>query len=220
MSSPPDWLAQVVAALATGQEPAGPQGWAECIRDDLARLRGRVPFSVVHDWHAGTIAPLLGEVCDNQEAAGALHARALAGSAVTEAEWTAALEPALRQVYHRAYAYDQAYRVNYESAVAYGTANGFGEEGTREYAAYYAELATGANRRAFADASAIACARACAAAFATADPVAYAGTCPYAAARAYARALAGGGQDGGRGVPEPAPYLRLADGLAASLGRA
>jgi hypothetical protein len=217
---PAGWLAQVVTALFCGQEPAVASAWAMRTGPGLVRLGSRVPFSVVHDWHARTVIPLLGGVCADQEAACALHGRALGGSRVTEAEWAAALEPALRPVYHRAYAYDQAYRVNYESAMAYGTANGFGEQGTREYAAYYAGLATGANRRAFADASAIACARACAAAFATADPVAYAGTCPYAAARAYARALAGGGPDGGRGVPEPTAYRRLADGLAASLGRA
>ena len=184
------WLAQVVTALFDGQEPAAAHDWAARVHADLVRLDGRVPFAVVHDWHAETVAPLLDEVCEGQAAVGALHARALAGSPVAQPQWTAALEPALRDVYRRAYAYDDAYRVNYDSAHVYGTANGFGEEGTREYATYYAELATGANLRAYADANAIANARACATAFAAADPVRYAESYPYAAARAYALALA------------------------------
>ncbi len=209
----PPWLAQVVAALSDGQEPGTARAWAARIHADIVRLDGRVPFAVVHHWHAGTVAPLLGRVCEGQAAVGALHARALAGSLVTQPQWAAALEPALRAVYRRAYAYDDAYRVNYDSAHAYGTANGFGEQGTREYAAYYADLATNANRDAFADANAIANANACSFAFATADPVAYADTYPYAATRAYAFALAG--------APTAAePHARLAAGLAKSLARA
>jgi hypothetical protein len=214
----PAWLAQVVTALFDSGEPAAAHDWAARIHADLVRLDGRVPFTVVHDWHAETVAPLLGEVCEGQAAVGALHALARAGSPVAEAQWTAALEPALRDLYRRAYAYDDAYRVNYDSAYRYGTANDFGEDGTREYATYYAELATGANLRAYADANAIANARACAAAFAAADPVAYAGTYPYAAARGYACAWANGGAD--RLARERTAHVRLAEGLAASLGRA
>jgi len=216
----PAWLAQVVTALFDGLEPAAARDWAARIHAQLVWLDDAVPFAVVHDWHARTVAPLLGEVCDGQAAVGALHARALAGSSVAEPRWAAALEPALRDVYRRAYAYDDAYRVNYDSAHAYGTANGFGDEGTREYATYYAELATGANLRAYADANAIAGAHACATAFAAADPVAYAQTYPYAAARAYARALASAEADADRSARERTAHARLADGLAASLGRA
>lgn len=215
----PPWLAQVVTALFDGQEAAAAHVWAARIHADLVRLDGRVPFAVVHDWHADTVVPLLDEVCDGQAAVGALHARALAGWPVAEAQWTAALEPALRDVYRRAYAYDDAYRVNYDSACAYGTANGFGEEGTREYATYYAELATGANLRAYADANAVANARALATAFAAADPVAYAETYPYAAARACAFAWVNAA-GGDRSARDQKVHARLAAGLTASLGRA
>jgi hypothetical protein len=208
----PTWLAQVVTALFDGQEPSAAYVWVARIHAELVRLDGRVPFAVVHDWHADAVVPLLDEVCEGQAAVGALHARALAGLPVAEAQWTETLEPALRDIYRRAYAYDDAYRVNYDSANAYGAANGFGEAGTREYATYYAELATGANLRAYADANAVANARALATAFAE--------TYPYAAARAYAcaRANADGGAD--RSARDRKAHARLAAGLAAGLGRA
>lgn len=244
----PAWLAQLVTALAGGLEPGAARALTARIDADVARLGGLVPFAVVHDWHAATVVPLLRAVCADQAQVGELHARALAGSPVAAARWRDALEPALREIYYLAYPYDDAYQANYESAQVYGTAHDFGEAGTREYATYYAELATGANRRAHADANAIACARACAAAFAAADPAGYARTYPAAAARAYARALASSG--GARALASPggaralassgyaralassgdaagdqaarvrAASARLAAGLAASLGRA
>src|SRR6202043_3954873 len=51
----PAWLAQVVTALFDGQEPAAARDWAARIHADLVRLDGRVPFAVVHDWHADTV---------------------------------------------------------------------------------------------------------------------------------------------------------------------
>jgi hypothetical protein len=227
----PAWLAQLVTALAGGLEPGAARALTARIDADVARLGGLVPFAVVHDWHAATVAPLLRAVCAGQAQVGELHARALAGSPVAAARWRGALEPALREIYHLAYPYDAAYQANYESARLYGTAHDFGETGTREYATYYAELATGANRRAHADANAIACARACAAAFAAADPAGYAQTYPAATARAYARALASAGDAAGAGeavgdaagdldARDRAASARLAAGLAASLGRA
>jgi hypothetical protein len=162
----------------------------------------------VHDWHAATVLPLLEPVCETSELAG-LHAQAGAGKTVPAETWWAALEPALRAIYHRAYDYDGGYAVNYANAEVYGLANDFGEEGTREYASYYAELATGANRRASADANAIAVGRALADCFAATDPIGYAESFPDAAVRAYARAA---------GISDA--YRRLADGLADSLARA
>jgi hypothetical protein len=250
IGSPPEWLAQVVVALLDGQPPATGRTWLNRIRTELARLEGRVPFAVVYDWHASTVLPLLGDAGleDARVSLAPLHAEALAGRPADPVEWAAVIEPVLRDIYHRGYGYTEAYAVNYANAHEYGTANGFGEEGTAEYATYYAELATGANLRAYADANAIANARATAEAFAAADPVAYAQSYPYAAARAYALALAGAGahqpapaaagldqpEPAAAGLDQPAPaldqpepadrqsaaYARLAGGLADSLGRA
>jgi hypothetical protein len=216
----PAWLAQLVVALFDGQEPAAARAWAGRIQAELVRLGGRVPFAVLHDWHAGTVAPLLDGMGAPYRAVGALHSRALAGQPVAEDEWAAVLEPALREIYQRAYAYSDAYAVNYANAEVYGTANDFGVDGTREYATYYAELATGANLRAYADANAIANAGASAAGFVAADPAAYAEAYPYATVRAYAYALANAEDTTDRDARQRAAFSRLADGLANSLGRA
>jgi hypothetical protein len=227
----PGWLAQLAIALFQGQVPDAARTWAARLHAGVASLGGQIPFRVVHDWHVSTVVPLAGEL----DGAGVLHARALAGDQVTAGQWIPALEPALRQLYLRAYAYEEAWWVNYDSALAYGLANGFGEESTLEYAAHYANLATGANRQAFADANAVAGAAAQAAAYTGADPAAYAAACPYATARAYARAAARSDRE--QKAPEPDPagrslivraraereqaaYAVLADGLAASLERA
>jgi hypothetical protein len=246
----PDWLAQVVTALFQGQDPDAAADWAGRVQASVTRLRGRVPFTVVHDWHAGTVVPLLDETGAGQAEVGALHAHALAGTTTSAAAWTAVLERALPEIYRRAYGYADAWQVNYASAVEYGTAHDFGEAGTIEYANYYADLATAANQAACADANAVGNAAAWAVAFAAADPAGYAAACPYAATRAYALAAAHGGEASrpepaqadagpdGLGGPDPpgsgadhdpgraryrrerAAYRVLADGLAASLDRA
>jgi hypothetical protein len=204
----PAWTARLLDALFEGLPGDLARPWAERVHAELSRLTGQVPFSVLHDWQLSTVLPLLEPVCGTSELAG-LHARAGAGQTVPAETWRAALEPVLRAVYHRAYDYDGGYAVNYANAEVYGLANDFGEEGTREYAGYYAELATGANRQASTDANAIAVGRALADCFAANDPVGYAESFPDAAVRAYAQACGDSGA-----------YCRLADGLADSLARA
>lgn len=206
----PAWIARLLDALYEGllAEDANFQDWAAKVHAELVRLTGQLPFSVVHDWHANTVLPLLDQVCGPSELVG-LHAQAGAGKGIPAETWWAALEPVLRVIYDRAYDYGSGYAVNYANAEVYGLANDFGEEGTREYASYYAELATGANRRASADANAIAVGRALAGCFAAADPVGYAESFPDATVRAYAQAACASGA-----------YRQLADGLVDSLARA
>ncbi|MEV8525366.1 hypothetical protein AB0451_14615 [Streptomyces sp. NPDC052000] len=103
------------------------------IRHELARLDGQVPFRAVHDWHARTVVPILVEASARgdegaglQEAVGQLHARALAGERIDAAVWTAALEPALREVYRRAYPYAEAHATASANAHAYAMANDYG----------------------------------------------------------------------------------------------
>jgi hypothetical protein len=227
----PPWLAQVVAVLSDGQNPAAATDWMRRIHDELERLDGRVPFSVVHDWQANTVAPMLveagarrGGAAALQQSVQALHARALAGERVAEAEWIAALEPALRELYRDAYAYADAYATARTNALAYANANGFSENGAIEFADGYAKLNTSANVRSYADANAIANARALAAAYATADAQAYTECYPFAYVHACAYATAHAGQDEQHdtGITERhrAAYAQLADGLADSLARA
>ncbi|MFI6684905.1 SpcZ [Streptomyces sp. NPDC050485] len=209
----PPWPRQLAVALSEG---AAESDGVRRAHAELARLDGRLPFLVVHDWHARTVLPMLLEAgCDSGplEAAGQLHARALKGERIDAAAWTAALEPALREVYRLAYPYAEAHATASANAHAYAMANDYGAAQATEFAATYAELNTTANARSFAVANALANARATALAYAEADERAYAETYPCARVHAYALAHAGSGGEAG------AAYARLAEGLADSLAR-
>ncbi|WP_225826417.1 SpcZ [Streptomyces naphthomycinicus] len=231
---PPDWLWQVIAVLYDGQDAAAAQDWALRVHGELARSAGRVPFSVVHDWHAHAVAPVLAEASarrgrprEPQEAVRDLHLRALAGGRVTETEWEAVLEPASRDAYRLAYAWADAFADAYAGAHAYALANDYGAERAAEFAGGYAESNTGANVASFADGNALAHAGATAAAWAAADARAYAETWPFAQVQVCALAWAADGErptapeeDGERAERLRSVYRRLADGLADALVRA
>ncbi len=213
---------QVAEVLFDGLDPTEARAWARRVHQELTRLEGKVPFTVVHEWHFGTIGPLLTEVsarrggsAASHQAVRSLHARALAGEQIAESDWSAALEPALREVYRYAYAYARAYASASSAARSYALAQGYGEAEATEYGESYAGLSTDANLRAHADANALANAAAAAAAFAAADTDAYAATCPFAQVRACVRAYAD--QDEGL---ERDVCARLAEGLLDCLARA
>lgn len=219
------WPVQLATALSEG---AGELRGAGRAAAELARLAGRVPFRVVHDWHASTVVPLLMEAATRRgegtgllAAAGQLHTRALAGERIEAAEWTATLEPALRELYRAAYPYTEAHATASANAHAYAMANDYGAAEATRFAAGYAELNTTANARSCAVANALANARAVALAYADADGRAYAATYPYARVNACAFALAG--PDAGEGEEESearrVAFGRLADGFADSLAR-
>ncbi|MGI5336091.1 SpcZ [Streptomyces sp. CA-181903] len=242
----PDWLVQLAGALWDGQ--TGPDGrtgpdvqdvqdaqngqggqgseaageWARRVHDACARLDGRVPLTVVHDWHARTVVPLLAgpDEAVPYEAVRALHLRAAAGEPVAEDAWAGALEPVLRDVHRRAYPYGDAFATAASNALAWARTNDYGEAEAQEFADGYAELSTGANVTSYADANALVHARALAAAYAAADPAAYAACYPFASVNAYALALAGQDTADGREERRRAACGRLAAGLAESLERA
>ena len=155
------WPVQLATALSEG---AGLScGGAGRAAAELARLAGRVPFRVVHDWHASTVVPLLMEAATRRgegtgllAAAGQLHTRALAGERIEAAEWTATLEPALRELYRAAYPYTEAHATASANAHAYAMANDYGAAEATRFAAGYAELNTTANARSCAVANALA----------------------------------------------------------------
>ena len=198
----PGWPVQVAAVLLEGMAPADTGQWARQVQDQLARMAARhrqVPFTVVHHWHSGDVGPLLAEAAGHhgedpaaQHAVTALHDRALAGEAVPEEVWRATLEPALRQVYRWAYAYQDAYTTASDAARAFALSRGYDEAEATAYGESYAQLNTEANARVHAEANASANAAAAAAAFAGADPAGYAACVPYAHVRACLRAYAGG----------------------------
>ncbi|WP_051710011.1 hypothetical protein [Streptomyces sp. NRRL S-350] len=219
----PLWLAEVSEALSDGLEAGAAREWARRVRQEAERLDGRVPFSVVHDWYCSAVGPVLAEASVRRggstaphQAVLALHASALKGRRIDEDTWRAALEPELRELFHHAYPYAEAYATAAAAAGSFALANGYGETEAAEYGETYAELNTTANVRAHADANALANAAAVAAAYAAADPAAYAATYPSARIRAVVRADAGRPDEHG----EHTTWARLADGLAAALSRA
>ncbi|WP_328647849.1 hypothetical protein OHS58_08935 [Amycolatopsis sp. NBC_00348] len=174
-------------------DTAGPAAWPERVVGEL--LDGGL--AVVHHWYGHTVWPLLGHAD-----VAALHLR---GTPVPAEIWRATLKPALRDVYRRAYPYDDAYTTAAAAAGGFALAHGYSEAEATEYGETYAATNTDANVTAHADANAAANAAALAAAFAVEDVTAYAATYPAAFVRACV--LAGG----------PGARQRLADGLRASL---
>lgn len=223
----PRWLDGMVPAFLDVVADAG--SWKARLHAELGRLEG-VPFEVVHDWSAGTVAPLALETSERRggdpglhRAVQALHRRALAGDRAPAAEWAEALRPALLEVYRQAFAYAQAHARAHASAIAYARAGtnakmieeSFG--GAEAYAGFYADLAAGSSAAAFADANSRVNAGFLAAAFATADADAYGEAHPHAVARAHVYAHARGCEDFEAGCREA--WRRLADGMLECLAR-
>ena len=107
----PRWLAQLVPAFFDRQNAADAFAWGKDFTAALARIDGKVPFSVIHDWHANTVCPLDIEAAEKRGrdatphiALRALHLRALAGEKISADEW----RPVLKNAYASAYAYAYA----------------------------------------------------------------------------------------------------------------
>ncbi|HEX8078898.1 MAG TPA: hypothetical protein VF557_01675 [Jatrophihabitans sp.] len=232
----PAWLPQLLMTLYDGQDPGTAAGWARRIADSL----GQAPFEVVHDWQARTVVPLILRACEPavpeqvtdqpspDEAAGAdlqrMHARAAAGERFGEADWRAAIEPALRTLYQQAYGYAEAYATARASAIAYAHANDFSESGAIQFADSYAKMSTDSNRKSYAESNAVANAAVLAAAYASGDAQAYADSYPFALVHACAHACANQADQAGDEATtqverRQAAYTRLAEGLADSLAR-
>ena len=189
----PRWLAQMVPGFFDRQKEADAFLWGIYFTEQLARLNGKIPFIVIHDWHANTVCVLgieaaerLGRDPAPHKALQALHLRALAGEKIAAEEW----RPVLKDAYAHAYAYAYAYANADADAYAYAYA----------YADAYAYA--NANANAYANAYAYADADAYADAYAYAYAYAYANANAYADADAYAHAYA---------------WKRLADGMTDAL---
>lgn len=220
----PNWLAQVVTALV-GPSPAALAGDSESDVARVARWRrleecaGRwagdeVPLSVLHVWFATSLGPLLaeaavraGEDAEHQQAVRELHRLGARGESVAADEWRVALEPALRQVYRRAYDVDQAFATASAAAGSFALSRGYDEADAVKYGRTYAQINTEANLAAHADANALAQAELLSRSFAADDAGAYASTFPAAYLRACIAAC--GTDDESRG--------RVRDSLAEGL---
>ena len=126
----PRWLAQMVPAFFDRQTAADAFAWGRDFTAELARIDGKVPFSVVHDWHANTVCPLGIEVAEKRgrdvgphKALQALHLRALSGEKISADEWRPVLKNADADAYADADA--DAYADSHAYADAYTYANAY-----------------------------------------------------------------------------------------------
>jgi hypothetical protein len=110
----PRWLAQMVPTFFDRQKQEDAYQWGVGFTEQLKRIDGKVPFSVVHDWHANTVGQLGIDAAEKRgrdtaphKALQALHLRALAGEIITADEWCPVLKAANANAY--AYAYADAY---------------------------------------------------------------------------------------------------------------
>ena len=113
----PRWLAQMVPAFFDRQKRDDAFAWGLTFTDQLKRIDGKVPFSVIHDWHANTVCQLGIAAAEKRErdpaphkALQALHLRALAGEKIEADEWRPVLKnaDADADAYADAYAYANA----------------------------------------------------------------------------------------------------------------
>jgi hypothetical protein len=116
----PLWLAKAADTLFDASliqaAPMFPDGsaktWGLRFYGELKRLDGKVPFSVIHDWHANTIGPLVVEFSgrrepnpwlgeDGPKALEDMHVAALAGRQIAANEWRPVLRDAFRHIHAR-----------------------------------------------------------------------------------------------------------------------
>jgi hypothetical protein len=109
----PLWLAKAAGPLFDARVrkaveifPDGAaKAWGLKFYGELKRLDGNIPFSVIHDWHAHTIGPLVVKFserggpnpwqgADRPQTLAALHAAALAGRPIAADEWRPVLRDA------------------------------------------------------------------------------------------------------------------------------
>jgi len=107
----PRWLAHHVVYFFDNQNFDDAKKWGLEFYAELKRLNGAVPFSVMHDWQATTVAQLSFELADKKKldkaphlAKQALHLRAMAGDVAGIDEWRTTLKPAFEAVYLTCYA--------------------------------------------------------------------------------------------------------------------
>ena len=94
--------------------PMFPEGaakaWGVKFYRELVRLDGRIPFSVIHDWHANTVVPLVIDIsnhagpnpwqgADRPKALQDLHVVALAGRSIAADKWRPVLHDAFAHIY-------------------------------------------------------------------------------------------------------------------------
>ena len=133
----PRWLAQMVPSFFDNQKKEDALSWGLAFYEQIARLNGTAPFSVIHDWQANVVGPYAIELAEKQgrdvsvhKALAEMQFAALTGKKVTADEWRPVLKSAFKDIYlwcHRAnadaYANANAYADANANADAYAYAN-------------------------------------------------------------------------------------------------
>ncbi len=120
----PRWLALMVPWFFDNQTEEDAFAWGLAFTEQLARLNGNIPFSVVYDWQAKYVTQMgidaaikrKGDPTSHQ-ALQALHARALTGEKIDRKVWYKALRDA--------YTYPNAYPYAYANANANAYADAY-----------------------------------------------------------------------------------------------
>jgi hypothetical protein len=125
----PRWLAQMVPGFFDRQQQEDAFEWGKRFTAELARIDGKVPFSVIHDWHANTVCQLGIAAAEKRgrdpaphKALQALHLRALGGEKIAADEW----RPVLREAYYDYFDadfYSDSYSYAYAHSDAYSYTN-------------------------------------------------------------------------------------------------
>lgn len=126
----PRWLSQTVFLLFARQLENDALDWGLKFYQALERIDGKVSFSVVHDWHATTVCPMVidaaiksGLNSSPHIALQNLHVRAMAGEKISVDEWRKVLREAYIFSYSNicadADAHAYTYADNYTDANAY-----------------------------------------------------------------------------------------------------
>src|SRR6185312_7356714 len=211
----PRWLAKMVPWLFDNQSKDEAFAWGLRFYEQIARLSGNIPFSVIHDWQANVVGPLAIDLATKRKRDVEAHRKlqtmqqeALAGNKFSADEW----RPVLKAAFKDAYAYADAYAnadadayadananadadaVAHEDAYAdddnyaYAYADAYDDDAYADYA--YAYAYANADADAYADANANAYTNADAYTYAYADASAHsyaaADASTYASADAYA----------------------------------
>ena len=148
----PRWLAQMVPWFFDKQKENDAKAWGMAFYAELKRLDGKIPFSVMYDWQANVVSPVVieAEIKRGKDPAPhvahqAIHARALAGDIAPKEEWVKILRPAYADAHANSNADAHANSNADATAYAYADADA--------YAAPYADADADAYADAYAKAA-------------------------------------------------------------------
>jgi len=149
----PRWLAKMVPWFFDNQSKDEAFAWGLRFYEQIARLSGNIPFSVIHDWQANVVGPLAIDLATKRKRDVEAHRKlqtmqqeALAGNKFSADEW----RPVLKAAFKDAYAYADADAYTYADAYADASANANADAYTYAYA--YADADAYTYAYAYADA--------------------------------------------------------------------